>query len=200
MNYRILIASSHLFMSFPSSATISLIVCGALSACGVMDATTRVTRQVTDRVTQSIKPYRITVVQGNVVTKEQFEALRSGMSRLQLRDILGTPLLTSVFHADRWDYVFTYQRQGAPSQSRRVTLYFKNDLLDRFEANEELPSEGEFAGLIEGNQKPNKAPVLELSSDRLSKLITVKKEPAPETSDGQSSLPANYPPLETPGR
>ena len=51
-------------------------------------------------------------MQGNFVSKEQVEALRPGMSRQQVRDILGTPLVTSVFHADRWDYVFTIKRQG----------------------------------------------------------------------------------------
>ncbi|NDD12123.1 MAG: outer membrane protein assembly factor BamE [Betaproteobacteria bacterium] len=146
-----------------------------------------------------MKPYRITVVQGNVVTQEQYAVLRPGMSRLQIRDILGTPLLTSVFHTDRWDYVFTYQKQGQPTQSRRVTLFFKGETLERFETNEDLPSEGEFAGLLEGNQKAAKAPVLELSEDRLKKIPSVKRAPEPEPITG-SSLPANYPPLEPPAR
>jgi outer membrane protein assembly factor BamE len=172
----------------------------SLTGCSsVMDTTSRVTNQVTERVANTMKPYRITVVQGNVVTKEQYAVLRPGMSRLQIRDILGTPLLTSVFHTDRWDYVFTYQKQGQPTQSRRVTLYFKGETLERFETNEDLPSEGEFAGLLEGNQKAAKPPVLELSEDRLKKMPSVKRAPEPEPVTG-GSLSTNYPPLESPAR
>ena len=50
-----------------------------------------------------LEPYKVPIVQGNVVTREQVAVLRPGMSRIQVRDILGTPLLTSVFHAHRWD-------------------------------------------------------------------------------------------------
>lgn len=193
-------------MFFPSRAVYLLVVMsfalGLLSLTGcssVMDTTSRVTNQVTERVANTMKPYRITVVQGNVVTKEQYSVLRPGMSRLQIRDILGTPLLTSVFHTDRWDYVFTYQKQGQPTQSRRVTLFFKGETLERFETNEDLPSEGEFAGLLEGNQKAAKSPVLELSEDRLKKMPSVKRAPEPEPA-AASSAPANYPPLESPAR
>src|SRR4029079_6304680 len=63
-------------------------------------------------ITDAITPYKIEIVQGNFVSKEQVAALKPGMSRQQVRDILGTPLVTSVFHADRWDYVFTLKRQG----------------------------------------------------------------------------------------
>jgi outer membrane protein assembly factor BamE len=193
-------------MYFQSRAFVLLLVMGwmsvllSLTGCSsVMDTTSRVTNQVSERVANTMKPYRITVVQGNVVTKEQYSVLRPGMSRLQIRDILGTPLLTSVFHVDRWDYVFTYQKQGQPTQSRRVTLYFKGETLERFETNEDLPSEGEFAGLLEGNQKAAKPPVLELSEDRLKKMPSVKRAPEPEPVTG-GSLPTNYPPLESPAR
>ncbi|HMS27888.1 MAG TPA: outer membrane protein assembly factor BamE, partial [Burkholderiaceae bacterium] len=56
-------------------------------------------------------PYKIDVAQGNFVSKEQISALKLGMPRAQVMDILGTPLLVSVFHADRWEYVFTLKRQ-----------------------------------------------------------------------------------------
>ena len=193
-------------MYFQSRAFVLLLVMGwmsvllSLTGCSsVMDTTSRVTNQVSERVANTMKPYRITVVQGNVVTKEQYSVLRPGMSRLQIRDILGTPLLTSVFHVDRWDYVFTYQKQGQPTQSRRVTLFFKGETLERFETNEDLPSEGEFAGLLEGNQKAAKPPVLELSEDRLKKMPSVKRAPEPEPVTG-GSLSTNYPPLESPAR
>src|SRR5678815_1208073 len=59
-----------------------------------------------------ITPYRLEIVQGNVVTQEQAAQIKPGMNRAQVRDILGSPLLTDPFHADRWDYVFSIRRRG----------------------------------------------------------------------------------------
>ena len=67
-----------------------------------------------------ITPYRVDIVQGNVVTKEQVARVKPGMTREQVRDMLGSPLLTDAFHADRWDYVFTIRRQGTEPQRRSV--------------------------------------------------------------------------------
>jgi len=57
--------------------------------------------QRTESLFGIITPYRIDIVQGNVITKEQAERVRPGMTRLQVRDVLGTPLLTDPFHAAR---------------------------------------------------------------------------------------------------
>ena len=65
------------------------------------------------------------------------------MSRQQVRDILGTPLLTSIFHGDRWDYVFTLERRKVETQKYRLTVYFKGDALERFEGDT-MPTEAEF--------------------------------------------------------
>ncbi|NDD02747.1 MAG: outer membrane protein assembly factor BamE, partial [Betaproteobacteria bacterium] len=83
------------------------------------------------------------VVQGNFVSKEQKDFLKPGMSRLQVREVLGTPLVSSVFHEDRWDYVFTIRRQGVPPQNFSLSVWFKGELLDRI-TGDELPSETEF--------------------------------------------------------
>jgi outer membrane protein assembly factor BamE len=139
----------------------------------------------------SLQPYRVSVVQGNVVTREQAAALRPGMSRIQVRDILGTPLLTSVFHGDRWDYVFTLKRQGTEPQQRRVTVYFKDNVLERFEADA-LPSETEFVSTL-GRQEPPKVPVLEASPEKLQEFPAPEPKPEPKPLP---PLPATYPPLE----
>ena len=76
--------------------------------------------QRTDSFLGFITPYRIDIVQGNAITKEQASLIKPGLSKLQVRDILGTPLLTSVFHADRWEYVFTLKRQGVEPQARKL--------------------------------------------------------------------------------
>ena len=99
------------------------------------------------RVVSALTPYRNDIVQGNVVTREQFELLRTGMTRQQVRGILGTALLTSIFHADRWDYVFTLKRQGVEPQTRKVQVFFKNDVLERTESDP-LPTESEFVATL----------------------------------------------------
>lgn len=136
-------------------------------------------------------PYRVPVVQGNVVTREQVAVLRAGMSRIQVRDILGTPLLASVFHADRWDYVFTLRSQGAEPQARRVTVYFRGDVLDRFEADP-LPSEAEFASTLGRQEKP-RVPLLQATPE---KLQAFAPPAAPAEPKPLPPLPATYPPLE----
>lgn len=82
--------------------------------------------------------YRIEVQQGNLVSQESVANLKHGMTKDQVRFVLGTPLVTDIFHADRWDYVFTLQpaRSRTIKESRRVTLLFdKGGRLDRVEGD-----------------------------------------------------------------
>jgi len=113
-----------------------------------------------------IQPYRPDIQQGNVVTKEMVEQLRESMSRDQVRFLLGTPLLTSIFHTDRWDYVYYLQRgKGDERQLRRLVVLFKNDRLASFQADE-MPEERMADNLILGAhpkvvpQAPPKEPPL----------------------------------------
>lgn len=147
------------------------------------------------RVAEMVQPYKIDRVQGNVVTREQAAALRPGMPRTVVRDILGTPLLTSVFHANRWDYIFTFNRQGAPVQSRQVTLYFKGDLLERFEADD-LPSESEFVATLRVGQAPEKLPPMSASAEALEKFAPKEKPAAAPDLPATAAPAASYPPLE----
>lgn len=107
-----------------------------------------------------LRPYRPDIQQGNVVTKEMTEQLRPGMSREQVRFLLGTPLLTSVFHQERWDYLY-YLRRGRDDehQQRKLTVYFKENRLDRFDSDE-MPEEKVADNLILGRDRkpPAKAP------------------------------------------
>lgn len=79
----------------------------------------------------SIKPYKMDVQQGNVVTPKMMMQLRPGMTKAQVRFVMGTPLITDSFHADRWDYVYRMQKDGKLIESRRVILDFENDKLKR---------------------------------------------------------------------
>ena len=141
----------------------------------------------------TFRPYVPEVVQGNFVSKEQRQALRPGMVRAQVRDILGTPLVSSLFHADRWDYVFSIKRQGVPAQSFRLMVVFKGDVLDQIESDL-LPSESEFAGRLAGPKASVKVPPLQASEEALKKFESPK--PASETSRPAAVLPTQYPPLE----
>jgi len=97
-----------------------------------------------------IQPYRPDVPQGNVVTQEMVEQLRPGMSREQVRFLLGTPMLASMFHQDRWDYVYYLKRgKGAEMQSRKLVVYFKDNRLERFDADT-MPPETQADNLILG--------------------------------------------------
>jgi len=147
----------------------------------------------------AVTPYKVEVVQGNFVSKEQVAALKPGMSRQQVREILGTSLLSDVFHANRWDYVFTIRRQGVEPQQRRLTLYFNGDSLDRFEGDP-MPSEEDFVATLDTRARSNgKPPVLEATEDQLKKYDPKDKD---KPSEGETPappppLPAAYPPLES---
>ena len=92
-------------------------------------------------------PYRIEIVQGNVVTSEQVARVVPGMTRQQVRDTLGSPLLTDLFHADRWDYLFMLDRGGTPLKRLDVTIYFADEKVARVEAPA-LPTDSEFIDSI----------------------------------------------------
>ena len=83
----------------------------------------------------ALTPYKVDVQQGNAVTQEMVAKLKPGMTKSQVRFVLGTPLLTDVFHADRWDYVFLDQKGGRLKERRRVTAVFAGDVLQRVEGD-----------------------------------------------------------------
>ena len=150
-----------------------------------------------------ITPYRIDVIQGNFVSKEQVDFLKAGMTRAQVKDVLGTPLLSSLFHADRWDYVFTLKRQGIEPQSFKYAVFFKGDLLERFEGDT-MPSEAEFIATLANSRKLGKVPLLEASEEQLKAAEKPSLSQAgsgnaaiPNASQPTTAAPIVYPPLES---
>ena len=152
-----------------------------------------------------ITPYKIDVIQGNFVSKEQVEALKVGMTRGEVKDVLGTPLLASLFHADRWDYVFTLKRQGTESQSYKYSTFFKGDVLERF-SGDAMPTEAEFILALASARSPGKVPVLEATPEQLKAAEKpAAAAAAPSTSSalppaGTGAATTSYPPLENPAR
>jgi outer membrane protein assembly factor BamE len=149
-----------------------------------------------------ITPYRVDVIQGNFVSKEQVEQLQAGMTRDQVKAVLGTPLMASLFHADRWDYVFTLKRQGVEPQSFKYTVFFKGDLLERFEGDT-MPSEAAFISTLTNKRTLGKVPVLQATEEQLKAAEKSSSSSKPESSADSASVPAGpqtttYPPLESP--
>jgi len=107
-------------------------------------------QSVADRMPGFLKPYEPDVQQGNVVTKEMVEQLTPGMSREQVRFLLGTPALISLFNQERWDYVYWLKRGNSKDvQSRRLIVFFKDSRLDSFVADP-MPNEAMADNLILG--------------------------------------------------
>jgi len=149
-----------------------------------------------ERITSFVKPYSVEVVQGNVLTKELIARVQIGMPRAQVRDLLGSPLLTDVFHGDRWDYVFTIRRRGTEPQRRSVVLMFDGDRLISIDTGGELPAEEAFVASIDSTSSGGKPPPLALSADEVQSL----KPPPKEAVIAPPTVPPGrvYPPLEPP--
>jgi outer membrane protein assembly factor BamE len=79
----------------------------------------------------SLKPYKMDIQQGNVVTSKMMLQLRPGMNKSQVRFIMGTPLIQDSFHRDRWDYFYQMRKAGKIIEQRRVILEFEGDALKR---------------------------------------------------------------------
>ena len=175
-----------------------VVACGVLASCssGTMSSSSI-------NPVNWITPYKVDVIQGNFVSREQVEQLQAGMTRDQVKAVLGTPLLTSLFHADRWDYVFTLKRQGVEPQAFKYTVFFKGDQLERF-SGDPMPSEAEFISTLSNKRVLGKVPVLQASEEQLK---AAEKASVSQASPGAPADAANvpagpsttvYPPLESP--
>lgn len=109
--------------------------------------------------------YRPDVQQGNVIDQKQVNRLEIGMSKNQARYTMGTPMLTHVFHQDRWDYIYMMRHPGEPVVQERVTLLFKDDRL--------VAVEGDYKPIPEGD----------IGTAQQSKVVSV-----PDYKDRESSL------------
>jgi outer membrane protein assembly factor BamE len=118
-----------------------------LTACKSM---TTFSEDSKSKLGKVLKPYRPDMVQGNFISKEQLERLKLGMDREEVKVVLGTPLITSVMHPNRWDYVFAFKRGDTQLvEQRQVTLIFEKDLLKKVNADD-LPTEYELIAEIDG--------------------------------------------------
>ena len=107
---------------------------GALSITGCVN-TENLSDPITDKLAQTPLMYKPDIQQGNVISQEQINRLEPGMSKNQVRYLMGTPMLVDTFHQDRWDYVFTMKKGGGDVKRERVALFFKDDQLVKIEGN-----------------------------------------------------------------
>jgi outer membrane protein assembly factor BamE len=137
----------------PASSAPAAVAADADKAAAMANAgaqTTRVTKL--QKFLWIFSPYRPDIQQGNFVSKEMLTQLKVGQTRDQVRFLLGTPLLTDIFHADRWDYPFYLARGNGELTTSRVTVYFKDDVVQRFDGGN-LPTEREYIARIAGPAK-----------------------------------------------
>ena len=100
-------------------------------------------------------PYKIDIQQGNFVSLEMANKLHKGMTKEQVRFILGEPLLKDIFHAERWDYLFRLKKANGQLTTNRLTTYFEDDLLVRI-VSTNLPNENNYVSHITGNKSEDK--------------------------------------------
>jgi outer membrane protein assembly factor BamE len=77
--------------------------------------------------------YRIDVQQGNYVPEDVAAKVQVGMTKPQVRALIGTPLLNDIFHANRWDYYFSSVKGGKAEDRTRFSIFFENDKVVRTE-------------------------------------------------------------------
>jgi outer membrane protein assembly factor BamE len=176
----------------------SLPLLALLGGCSNLPSWATLPSVTGEKVLGFVTPYRVEVVQGNVLTKEMVARVKPGMPKAQVRDLLGSPLLTDVFHESRWDYPFTIRRQGAPEQQRLVIAEFDGDKLKTLTVPDDLPTENEFVAAINTFKPGSKQPKLALSEAERAALPPPKKsaEAAP-TAAAEGPAPGRvYPPLD----
>jgi outer membrane protein assembly factor BamE len=105
-----------------------------------------------------IGPHRIDVQQGNALDQENVARLKPGLSRSQVRFLLGTPLLVDPFRSDRWDYVYRYYKAGTLTEQKRITLFFDGDTLARIEGDLPPPVAQPAAPASVSKPEPQAAP------------------------------------------
>jgi outer membrane protein assembly factor BamE len=82
-----------------------------------------------------ITPYRMEIQQGNFVSQEMVSQLKPGMTKEQVRFILGTPMVTDIFHSDRWDYVYWRETSKGTREQRKLTVLFEKGELARLDGD-----------------------------------------------------------------
>ena len=147
--------------------------------------------------TLGLGQHKIDIQQGNVITQDMIDKLQPGMTRSQVRFVLGTPLLIDPFRTDRWDYVYSLKKRGELLEQRQLKVFFKDDKMVRYEGDvvsDTRPGAASTAG-AKPSVKPDAKPVAAAA-----KPAAPVEPPAPATaakteSDGMVAPPLDAPPM-----
>src|SRR6185436_17857511 len=134
-----------------------------------------------------VTPYRMVIQQGNFISQEMVSQLKPGMTKEQVRFILGTPLVTDIFHADRWDYVFYREIASGKREQRNLSVVFENSKLARV-IGDLMPSEGTLqSGGFEPQTKPDTRAKPEAKPEPKAES---RLEPLPAAASAEPAQPA----------
>ncbi|MCX7185726.1 MAG: outer membrane protein assembly factor BamE [Methylophilales bacterium] len=144
----------------------------------------------------TIKPYKLDVQQGNVVTSKMLLQLRPGMTKSQVRFIMGTPLIQDSFHGNRWDYAYQLREGGKLIEQRRVILDFQSDLLKTVRGDvvaATVDSKGGVEGADTGTRliEPAKKPEEKSLMQKLKFWQKDEAEQAKEAADAKAKSKAS---------
>ena len=140
-----------------SRARVGFLLAALLGCLGLSGCTSAVDDTQRAWANKIFRPYVPDTIQGNFISSEQYAKLQVGQSREQVRQILGTPLLASYFHANRWDYIFEFKRAGQTiGKERHVTIFYDGDKVVKFEGDA-LPTEIELVAEIDNYAKTKRS-------------------------------------------
>lgn len=140
-----------------------LIACGLFGGCSVPSV-------------PGLSSYKIDIQQGNVINQDMVAKLQPGMTRSQVRFVLGTPLLVDPFRTDRWDYVYFLDKKGGRVEQRQLRVYFKDDKMERYEGD--LAAEAKVGAAAAA--KPAAAPVAKPAAAAPAQPVAAPTTPARE--------------------
>ncbi|MEO8145937.1 MAG: outer membrane protein assembly factor BamE [Betaproteobacteria bacterium] len=141
-----------------------------------------------------VTPYRMVIQQGNFISQEMVAQLKPGMTKEQVRFILGTPLVTDIFHADRWDYVFFRELANGKRDQRNLSVVFEKEKLVRV-LGDLMPSDGAVqAGGFDPQLKPDAKPAAKPAPKPEAKPVAQAPEHAAEAAKPEpEAVPAPKP-------
>ena len=117
-------------------------------------------------LTGCVTSYKAEIQQGNAVTQEMINKLKPGMTRSQVRFVLGTPLITDPFHPDRWDYYYSLRRiNEETTEARRLTVIFNNDVLMSVQDDTRNKPDDATAGKTGASSSPQPASATDASGN-----------------------------------
>ena len=131
------------------------------------------------------KVYKIDIQQGNAISSEMLMKLKPGMTKAQVRFVLGTPLIRDTFHKERWDYVYVMRVKDIVIEKRHVILNFADELLKNI-TGEVIPKKDNNEIDVSSKEKESTKP------ERLPLVVEDKKLPTqivlPEPVDTSESI------------